>query len=487
MAWPPDTRTGPRRRPGRLLAASALAAATLAGCATAPPRRIEVAPAVPGSQTAAIPTTPGAAWPEADWWRLAADPGLDRLMAQALAAAPGLDAAAARVARARAVLQSTGAGTGPGAQLDLTIAHARISESGMAPPNFRGTWDTNGALGVGFGWVADFWGVRRATTAAAEAGTRLALAEQAAARLALEAGIVRAWAGLARAEALVTGAREGLAGRETILELQQARNAAGIPAAVQRARQAVAEARRDLEQRQLAVRTLRLQLAALAGLPPEAATTIPSPDLPAVAAVAVPTSVPLDLVSRRPDVLAAAARIGAARHQEAAARGAFLPNIGISGTIGLQSFGLEDLLKAGSFAPSLGPALHLPLFDGGRLRGELGQRVAETDAAVASYEDTVLQALRETATALASQSAARAATVEARAQADAAGILWGQAQERFERGLISRIELLEAREAAIAAARPISEAPGRELEAAVDLVVALGGGVPPPPQVVVQR
>lgn len=464
----------------RAILSGLLAGAVLqAGCAGLPAARVPPAPLQIAPQTGAIAMDPAASWPADHWWQVAGDEGLNRLMELALAGAPSLDQARSRLERAEAMRRSAQAGLGPGVQLDASAAESRVSENGMAPPNFRGTWNTNASVGASFSWAMDFWGVRRDQAAAADAGVAVARAEQAAARLALQGAIARTWAGLARAEALVSGGEEIVAGRRTILALHQERNAAGIPAAVQRARQNLAEAERELDQRRLSVRTLRLQLAALSGQPPEAAATLASPALGALPEQAVPQAVPLDLVARRPDVAAALARVAVAQRQEAAARGAFYPNIAVSGSVGVQSFGLGQLLEAGSFAPSVGPALHLPLFDGGRLRADLAGRQAETDTARSAYEEAVLTGLRETAAALATQATTRRATGQAWAQADAATIQWAHAQEKFARGIISRIELLEAREAAIAAARPLSESPGRELEAVTDVVLALGGGPAP--------
>ena len=110
-----------------------------------------------------------------------------------------------------------------------------------------------------------------------------------------------------------------------------------------------------------------------------------------------PTVLPADLLGRRADVSAARWRMEAATHGVDAAKAQFYPNVNLTAFIGLSSIGLNRLMEAGSQQWGVGPAIHLPIFDAGRLRAQLNARTADLDAAVESYNGAVLEAVRETA------------------------------------------------------------------------------------------
>ena len=126
----------------------------------------------------------------------------------------------------------------------------------------------------------------------------------------------------------------------------------------------------------------RRQLAVLTGQAPDALPTV-TPQLAALQPTAVPEVLGADLLGRRPDVVAARWRVEAATQGVNSARSEFYPNINIGAFIGLNSLGLDRLFNGSSRQMGVTPALRLPIFDGGRLRAQLGGRQAELDAATA--------------------------------------------------------------------------------------------------------
>lgn len=474
-AWEADT--GFRLSLAGLLAAAA-AATVLSGCATA---RIANHPAPLAAtalpdQPVALAASRDARWPDEAWWRALDDPQLDTLMATALERAPSLAMAHARVAHAAGLAGEARAGEGPSISASETTSRARISESGLAPPVYGGTWTTNAAVGVDLSWALDLWGGARNQTRAAQANAEAARLDEAAARLTLTTVIARTYAGLARAHNRLEIANARVTRASEALDLARQRDAAGLEASVQRARATLADARRDADAQALAVQTIQLQLAGLAGLMPEAGLAIARPRLELPESLGLPSSLPADLLARRPDVAAALARVTAAQRSEDAARSAFYPNINLAASIGAQSLGLDRLFDPGSLTPSLGPAIHLPLFNGGRLQARLDEEAANTDAAIAAYDEAVLAAMRDVALAHARLAALTRQTEEARTALDAATRQLANAQAREVRGIASRLDTLVFEDNRTTALTALTDVTAARLEAAIDLIGALGGG-----------
>src|SRR5262249_3500130 len=132
--------------------------------------------------------------------------------------------------------------------------------------------------------------------------------------------------------------------------------------------------------------------------------------------VALPSVVPADLLGRRPDIVASRLRAEAASRDIASAKADFYPDVNLTALIGVQSVTLSKLFENGSRIPPMDAAFHLPIFDGGRLRGALAVRDAEYDAAVEQYNQALADALREVVDQLASMRSVQAQ----RAESDAA-------------------------------------------------------------------
>jgi outer membrane protein TolC len=144
--------------------------------------------------------------------------------------------------------------------------------------------------------------------------------------------------------------------------------------------------------------------------------------------------------------------------------------------VGLSSLGLNHLIDAGSLTYGAGPAVRLPLFDGGRLRANLGARHAEVDAAVAAYNGALLRALREVADELSSlQSLERQQRAQDEATA-AAGAAYDLALQRYQAGLGNFLTVLTAQTNVLAQRRAGTDLKARHLASEAALARALGGG-----------
>ena len=458
-------------RTGALALAAALA---LAGCATPGPAgtpRALLQPAALGADADSAP------WPAARWWAAWGDERLDAIVEQALAASPGLQAAEDRLRLARSAIASTEAVGRPQGRLSVELSDQRFTENGLVPPPLAGTVAWNNSAQLGLSWELDLFGRRRAELDAAIGQARAAQAEAQAARVLLASQVAAAYVDLARLVEARRIAAESQAQREQILGLVRQRIAAGLDTRVElrQAEALVAQSRVEIEALDEAAARTRHALAELAGQGPAAFDGL-APTLAPIRSAPLPAALPADLLGRRADLVAQRWRVDAATKQVDAARAQFYPDLNLVAFVGLSSLGLDRFVEAGSRTYGVGPALHLPLFDGGRLRAQLDARRSEVDAAVDAYNGTLLRALREVAdevTSLQSIERQQAAQAEALAAADAAFEL---AVQRYQAGLGNFLVVLTAQTNVLAQRRAAADLKARHLAAEIALARSLGGG-----------
>ncbi|WP_251970549.1 efflux transporter outer membrane subunit [Sphaerotilus microaerophilus] len=456
------------------VAVPALLALLLAACASPGVQRAPAALAAPADLGLADAASPAVA---VAWWQAWGDTGLDALVERTLAGQPTLRLAQARLERAGAVIGAVRGEDGPQVALNADATRQHYTKNGMVPAPIAGhTWDSAN-LTLGLGWELDLWGRRQAALAAALGGERAARAEVAAVRNALATQVVRGWVALARLLAQREVAQRALAQREEMLALIRQRVAAGLDTQVEQRQgeAALPDARVTLEALDEQIRLQRHQLAALSGQAPQALDAL-APRLDALRAAPVPEGLGADLLGRRPDVVAARWRVEAASQEVVQARTRFYPDVRLSAFVGLSSLGLDRFLDFDSRTLGAGPALRLPIFEGGQLRAQLQGRAAERDAAIAQYNQTVLDAVREAADALASQaSLQRQRTGQAQAQAGVEAA-YGLAQQRYRAGLGNYLVVLNAESQLLAQRRLAVDLAARQLDTQAALMKALGGG-----------
>ena len=298
----------------------------------------------------------------------------------------------------------------------------------------------------------------------------------------LSANVARTYVGLARLVALRDLAQHTLAQRQAQLALTRQRVAAGLDTRVElrQAEAGLPDARAQVEALAGQMALARHQLAVLTGQAPQALAGL-SPSLAGLRPAPVPERLGTDLLGRRADVVAARWRVEAALQDVAVARTQFYPDINLVGFIGLNALGLDRLVNLGSRNLGVGPALRLPLFDGGRLRANLQGRAADADAATAAYNSAVLDAAREVADASTSlQSLARQRGQQAQALA-ATESAYDLALQRYRAGLGSYLVVLSAETGVLAQRQHATDLLARLLDNQVALMRALGGGWPPAP------
>jgi NodT family efflux transporter outer membrane factor (OMF) lipoprotein len=447
----------------------------LSGCASPGPSAPPLARLTPA--TLGLPAAEAAPVVRAQWWLALNDPALDALVERALAGQPSLQAAAARLGRAQALAQGTAAADGPQLGLSADLTRQRYTEHGLVPPPIAGSQRTSATLQLNASVELDFFGRHRAALAAALGQQRAAQAELAAARVLIAGRVAQGYVGLGRLLGQRQLAEQALAQRQAQLALTRQRVQAGFDTQVELrlAEGAVPEARQQIEALDEQIALARHALAVLSGQAPGALAML-APVLPAITEPAVPARLGADLLGRRADVVAARWRVEAATQDVALARTDFYPDINLVGFAGLSSLGLDQLLNLGSRNLGLGPALRLPIFDGGRLRAQLQGRQAELDAAIAAYNGALLEALHEVADAGASaDSLGRQRTEQAQALA-AAEAAYDFARQRYGAGLGSYLTVLQAETGVLAQRRLALDLKARALDSRIALMRALGGG-----------
>jgi NodT family efflux transporter outer membrane factor (OMF) lipoprotein len=266
--------------------------------------------------------------------------------------------------------------------------------------------------------------------------------------------------------------------RDAVFQLTQQRYTSGLDTQVEvkQAESALAEARTQLAQVDESISLRRNELAALAGAGPERGQSIQVAPL-AKAVIALPSNVPLSLLGRRADVVAARWRAEAQFSRIDAAKAMFYPDVNLAAFIGVQALGLNKLLQSDSLQYGGGPAITLPIFGGGRLRANLRGREADADEAIATYNETVLHAVHEVADTLDSIRALERQRVEQRHAREAIEQAYELALKRYRAGLGNYLSVLTAQTAVLTQERQDTDLQARALTLDVSLAKALGGGV----------
>ena len=419
-----------------------------------------------------------AAFPAQHWWRAFGDPQLDALIDEALAGTPTLDAADARVQQAIAQAGLADSARKPSLGVGAQYAGIRIPET-IAPAPLGGAYKGIVLLSLNFKYDPDFWGVKHAKWQAALGQARAAEVDAQAARLTLVSNIASAYVVLAQAHAAHDVAIAEKARASHLLDLSRQRDKAGLDSQLplRQAETGIASAQQQIEAAQQQIYVTRNALAALLGKGPDRGLDITKPVLLAAPSPGVPAVLPSELLGHRPDVVAARWRVEAAQRGIQSSKAAFYPSVNLAGMIGLASGGLSNLFSANALLVQGGPAISLPIFDGGGLRNQLAKSNADYDLAVASYNQSLVTALQEVADALQFARSLDAQIASARQAGDAADAAWQLAQTRYHAGLGTQLDVLVAQQPLLQLDQQLAALQAQRLTAAVDLDRALGGGL----------
>lgn len=456
----------------------------LAGCMTAPDVRqpLLVTPEAALHARATAVASEAALTDEAmpsEWWQLFDDATLAALQVEAAESNLDLQAAAVRIEESRAQLGLANAARRPQVSADASYARSAISEHSPmallgAPTDASNMW----SLGLQAGWELDLWGYLRHLSDSAEAKLQASRFGMEAVRVSVAGDVARTYLllrGVQAQEAIVTENRQIA---DSLVRMAESRERNGVAtrfdAAAARADVAGIDAR--LAQLHHQRDALMNALALLLGKPPReldgrliAAGLPPMPQR-------LPVGIPSELARQRPDILQAEARLRAAVADIGAAQADFYPRISLTGNIGVQAFDFSDLGSWDSRSFSIGPTLHLPIFQGGRLKNNLAMTEARHRLAGISYQQTVLRAWHEVDDAL------NAYTTElkrheqlqlALAQNQTA---LNVAQRSYQQGTANFTSVLIARRSLLSSQSELADCATASALSVVSLYRSLGGG-----------
>jgi outer membrane protein, multidrug efflux system len=474
-------------------AALAFLGCTLAGCVVGP-NFVKPKPSVP-AQWSPTAMASGAARVTSEraqtvaWWSSFNDATLTALVQQSAAQNLDIKQAVLRIEEAQAQTAVVAGGLWPDVSANASWTRQRLSTNtpngaifGLhfpdLPPTLVNPYNQY-QLGLGASWTLDIFGGQRRSIEAANAQTEAAVEGAHAALLSMVSDVAATYIDLRGAQLRRTVLERSLATQRDLLQLTRDRRNAGLTSDLDvenaKAEVGTTQAEVPLADRQITVDIN--QLSELMARPPEALRAElegaqPVPASPPV----VPIGLPSDLARRRPDIRQAEANLHAATAEIGVAVSNYFPQLTLTAAGGFQSEGLSQLLQTASRFSSFGPAIQLPIFEGGRLHAEVRlQKVKAKEAAVV-YAQTVLTALQQVEDALAAygEDQARVASLKMAVAASRDARLL--AAQRYQSGVASFIDVLDAERTEEQNELSLADATTTVSSDLVQLYRALGGG-----------
>lgn len=439
----------------------------------------------PQAQMAALPATAAndatTKMMQQQWWQAFNDAQLNRLIAQMTQLSPTLQQAVDRIHIARARVGAVAAEATPhlNANGSLGVEHWPQDTHYGAGLNGDTTW--NNTAGIAFDYDLDLFKQQDDRDQQALAQLALSGIAAEAAQLQLTANIVRSYISLALSYDQREVQQRRLTQQQEIIKLTQAQFDYGLGS-----RYDLQQAEAQLPVIKSVIRTLdeqialeQNQLVTLVGLPLAEAANIQRPTLQLASILQLPDNLPLALVGNRPDITASRWQIVAAARGIDIAKADFYPNINLLAgfsqvmTVG----GLTELFSAQNRSYSVGPAISLPIFDGGARRAQLGIASASYDQVVHGYNATLQQALREVSDVLIQQRSAQDQALLADDAVERATLVYHTAETAFKQGFRDYLHVLDAQTRLFEQQLTKANVHARLLRVEADLAIALGGGI----------
>ena len=409
------------------------------------------------------------------WWIAFGDQQLNQLVDLGLRHSPRLDSAGARIVAAQAMLETEKAALLPQVAVGGQVDRQQLSQNYIFVPGMP-IYTGYGLVNASLSWSLDIWGKQKKYYDAAKNQAKAAQASYKASELLLSTAIVRVYFDYDRvtqAQVLYTRDTEV---KKSLYQIAQDKQKAGLADTFMINQRNVdyESAQANLSQAILSKQMIQHQLAALVQEGPSWGERLQSPAVK-LAGLNLPEVIPANLLERRPDLQALLSQIDVAKLQLEGAKLEYLPDINLAGFVGVQSFGLSQLFASKSQQFSIGPAINLPIFDGGLINANITSKEASRNQAIANYQEQLVQALREVADGIGTMQSSQANYVSYSNAYQSAKTNYEITQRRSEVGISSKESLLTIEQAYIAQGQNISEAKAKMLTANVILVQALGG------------
>jgi NodT family efflux transporter outer membrane factor (OMF) lipoprotein len=409
------------------------------------------------------------------WWKEFGDPQLNQLIALGLKNSPSLETSGARIVAAQAMLDAERAAFLPQIGVNGQLAREQLSQNYIFVPGMP-IYTGYGLANASLNWSLDIWGKQKKYFDAAKNQVIAAQASHQASQLLLSTSIARIYLDYDRMTAAQALFARDADLKRSLYQIAQDKKRAGLIDAMQvNQRQVEFEtAQANLSQASFTVKMLQHQLAALVQEGPSWGESLKAP-MVKVVGLGLPDVIPSNLLERRPDLQALLSQIDVARLQLDGAKLEYLPDVNLAGFVGVQSFGISQLLSSRSQQFSIGPAISLPIFDGGAIAANITGKESVRNQAIANYQEQLVQALRDVADGIGSMKSSQANFESYNITYQSAKLNYDISRQRAKAGISSQEVVLTNEESYLAQGQNFADAKAKMLTANVVLVQALGG------------
>jgi NodT family efflux transporter outer membrane factor (OMF) lipoprotein len=456
--------------------------ATLVGCAVGPNyKRPNVAKpeTYRAAESDTNTLTEPASFADLGWWDVFKDRQLTAYLNEALTNSYDIKIAAARLLQAEANLRITRSQFFPSVNGGGDLVTSRSSQNGPIPiPSSINPVRNYGSVSVSMNaYEVDLWGRIRRANEAARALLLANIEAERTVRQTLVASIATAYLDLLELDLELEISKRTYSVRTNSLELTRSRESGGVASMqdVYQAQILVSTAEATIVDTLRRIEQQENQLGILVGRNPGAIER-GEPLVSQTVRAEVPPGLPASLLERRPDIRSAEEQLVAANADIGQAKAAFYPQLTLTGFYGYQSVALSDLFTGASRAWQFGPAISVPLFTGGRLRGNLKLAEARFQESVSQYQQTIQGAFREVSDSLISYQRTQEFRRKQEETAQAHRNATEMATTRYEGGVTSYLEVLFNEQELFNAELVLAQARRNELLSVVDLYRSLGGG-----------
>jgi NodT family efflux transporter outer membrane factor (OMF) lipoprotein len=416
------------------------------------------------------------AWPAADWWRDFGSPPLNAFEESAEAANYDIAAAVARIRQADAQLRITGASLLPTLGVGGTISRERALPTASPGGNMSSGFTASDA-GLNATYEFDFWGKNASAVAAAKALAQASRFDRETVALTVVSGVATSYFQILALRDRIAVVQQNIDAANEVLKALQFEDMVGIATALDVAQQETVAATLTAElpplQEQLQQTTDALAI--LTGKLPED-VHIAGGSIDTLTEPAINAGIPAGLLARRPDVAEAEAQLVAANADIKMARAAFFPDIQLTADGGVATAALSSLFGAASPFYTISAALTQPIFEGGRLEGQLEFSQARYDELVQNYRKSVVSAFSDTEDALAATQFTRLQQQRQQDAVDRARRAYTISTAQLRAGTVNLLTVLNTENSLFPAEEALVQAKLAQVEASVSLIKALGGG-----------
>jgi multidrug efflux system outer membrane protein len=466
------------------LATITAAVALLAGCAVGPNyQRPEVSQPIPESYAGESASTnewkvaaPSSETSKGEWWKVFGDAELDQLEADASAANQELKGAVARFTQARELANIARSGLFPHLDASPSYSRSRSSENSLKGVGGPGATVNDFSIPFDLTYEIDLWGRVRRDIEAGRAEQQASLADLENIRLSIQAEVAANYFTARALDSEIVLLRTNVEVFRKSLELTKNRHTGGIATDldVSQAETVLKNTEAELPRATLDRVKVQHALAVLTGK--IASSFVLTERNVNLDAPQVPAGVPSELLERRPDIAAAERRMAAANARIGVAKAAFFPTVRINGLAGLESISAGSLFNASSRLWAVGPSIHVPIFEGGRLRADLRRTQAAYEETIANYRQDVLGAFQQVEDNLSAQELLKQEFTAKQQALDAARRTLRIAENRYKAGLVTYLEVAAAQNDELARERELARIRGERFVTSVALIKSLGGG-----------